>query len=111
MNFQQKELVLLPYPFSDQEGTKVRPAIIISNNNFNKKSEDCIMLPLTSVIKEVPYSVLITQEDLSTGTLLKPSRIRIDKVFTIRKDLVRMKIGMINNRAFEKIKSEVFKIL
>jgi len=110
MNFQQKELVLLPYPFSDQEGNKVRPAIIISNNNFNRKSEDCIMLPLTSVIKEVPYSVLITQKDLTSGNLLKPSRIRIDKVFTIRKDLVRMKIGMISNKSFEKIKSEFFRV-
>jgi len=111
MNFQQKEIVLLPYPFSDQEGVKVRPAIIISNNNFNKKSEDCIMLPLTSVIKEVSYSVLITQKDLESGNLLKPSRIRIDKIFTIRQDLIRMKIGIINNKSFEKIKSEIFNIL
>ena len=111
MNFQQKEIVLLPYPFSNQEGTKVRPAIIISNNNFNKKSEDCIMLPLTSVIKEVPYSVLINQEDLNSGKLLKPSRIRIDKIFTICQDLVRMKIGVINNKTFEKVKSEIFKLI
>ena len=111
MNFQQKEIVLLPYPFSDQEGVKVRPAIIISNNNFNKKSEDSIMLPLTSVIKEVPYSVLINQEDLNSGKLLKPSRIRIDKIFTIRQDLVRMKIGVINNKTFEKVKSEIFKLI
>lgn len=111
MNFQQKEIVLLPYPFSDQEGTKVRPAIIISNNNFNKKSEDCILLPLISIIKEVPYSVLITQDDLNSGNLLKSSRIRIDKIFTIRQNLVRMKIGTINNKVFEKITAEVFKIL
>ena len=111
MNFQQKEIVLLPYPFSDQEGVKVRPAIIISNNNFNKKSEDGIMLPLTSVIKEVPYSVLINQEDLNSGKLLKPSRIRIDKIFTIRQNLVRMKIGVINNKTFEKVKSEIFKLI
>ncbi len=110
MNFQQKEIVLLPYPFSDQEGTKVRPAIIISNNNFNKKSEDCIMLPLTSVIKDIPYSHLITQRDLGSGNLLKPSRIRIDKIFTIRQDLVRMRIGIINSKTLEKIKSEISKI-
>ena len=107
----QKEIVLLPYPFSNQEGIKVRPAIVISNNNFNKKSEDCIMLPLTSVIKEVPYSVLINQEDLNSGKLLKPSRIRIDKIFTICQDLVRMKIGVINNKTFEKVKSEIFKLI
>ena len=38
MHINQKELVLLPYPFSDLEGTKVRPAIVVSNNSFNKKS-------------------------------------------------------------------------
>jgi len=41
MEIQQKELVLLPYPFSNMEGTKVRPALIVSNNLFNKKSDDC----------------------------------------------------------------------
>lgn len=110
MNLKQKELVLLPYPFSDQEGSKVRPALVISNNSFNKKSEDCIMLPLTSVIKEVPYSVLINKEDLTSGKLLKPSRIRIDKIFTIRQSLARMKIGVINDSIFREIKSELSKI-
>ena len=110
MTFQQKEIVLLPYPFSDQEGIKVRPAIIISNDNFNKKSEDCIALPLTSVIREVPYSILITQEDLASGKLLKSSRIRIDKIFTIRRSLIRMKIGVINTNSFKRIKSEIFNI-
>jgi mRNA interferase MazF len=110
MTLKQKELVLLPYPFSDQEGSKVRPALIISNNSFNKKSEDCIMIPLTTVIKEVPYSVLINQENLTSGKLLKPSRIRIDKIFTIRQSLVRMKIGVINDSTFKEIKSEISKI-
>ena len=35
MIFQQRELILLPYPFSDQAGSKIRPAIIVSNDNFN----------------------------------------------------------------------------
>ncbi len=37
MKFFQKELVLLPFPFSNMEGTKVRPALIVSNDYFNKK--------------------------------------------------------------------------
>jgi len=110
MNVKQKELILLPYPFSDQEGSKVRPALVISNNSFNKKSEDCIMIPLTTVIKEVPYSILINQENLTSGKLLKPSRIRIDKIFTIRQSLVRMKIGVISDDIFKEIKAELSKI-
>ena len=110
MNITQKEIVLLPYPFTDLEGTKVRPALVLSNNDFNKKSDDCIIIPLTTVIKDEPYSILINQEDLSSGKLLRPSRIRVDKIFTVEKRLVMMKIGTVNNITFEKVKSELTKI-
>ncbi len=110
MNIKQKEIVLLPYPFSDLEGTKVRPALVISNNLFNNKSDDCIMIPLTSVIKDEPYSIFINQEDLNSGKLIRPSRIRVDKIFTVEKKLIIMKIGIVNNTTFQKIKSELSKI-
>ena len=87
MDAKQKEIVLLPYPFSDLEGTKVRPAIIVSNDSFNNKSADCIMVPLTTVIKDEPYSIVINQQDLTSGKLLKPSRIRADKIFAAEKKL------------------------
>ena len=107
MIINQKEIVLLPFPFSDLEGTRVRPALVVSNNELNKKSEDCIMVPLTTVIKDEPYSVVINQEDLSSGKLLKSSRIRTDKIFSVKKDLVNMKIGIINDDILEKVKKEI----
>ena len=110
MNVKQKEVVLLPFPFTDLKGKKVRPAIVISNDNFNNKSGDCIMVPITSVIRDEHYSILINQEDLSSGKLIRPSRIKIDKIFSVEKKLVIMKIGTINNELFERIKSELYKI-
>lgn len=111
MKVNQKELVLLPYPFSDMKGNKVRPALIISNDFFNKKSDDCIMAPLTSVIKDEPYSIIIEQDNLSSGKLFKKSRIRVDKIFSIEKKLVVMKIGSIKDKIFEQIKKEIIGIL
>lgn len=110
MNVLQKELILLPYPFSNLEGNKVRPALVVSNDSFNKKGDDCIMVPLTSVIKNEPYSVLINQQDLCSGKLLKQSRIRVDKIFNVEKSLIITRIGIINDKTFEKIKSEIVKI-
>ncbi|MBU0958484.1 MAG: type II toxin-antitoxin system PemK/MazF family toxin [Nanoarchaeota archaeon] len=110
MVFNQKELVLLPYPFTDQKGSKVRPAVIISNNQFNVRCEDCVMVPLTTIIKTEPYSFVIQQKDLEKGNLLKSSRVRIDKLFTVNKSLILMKIGKINDKTFLKIKNEVFRI-
>ena len=110
MTFQQKELVLLPYPFSDQAGSKVRPAIVVSNDNFNKRCEDCVMVPLTTVIKDEPFSLIINQDSLDSGKLLKQSRVRIDKIFTIKKSLIMMKIGKINDKTLDKIKFEFSKV-
>lgn len=110
MNVNQKEIVLLPYPFSDLQGAKVRPAIVVSNDFFNRKSADCIMIPLTTVIKDEPYSIIINQEDLSSGKLLKSSRARADKVFAVKKDLITRKLGMVSDKTFEKIKVEIFKM-
>lgn len=110
MHVNQKEVVLLPYPFSNLGGTKVRPALVVSNNQFNKKSDDCVMAPLTTTIKDEPYSVVIEQENMSSGKLLKPSRIRADKVFCVDKNLIKMKIGVLNSGSFKKVKKEIFKI-
>lgn len=110
MNIKQKELVLLPYPFSNLEKSKVRPALVVSNNSFNLKSDDCLMVPLTSIIKEEPYSLIINQKDLSSGKLLKESRIRCDKLFSVEKNLIIMKIGTLKTEIFDKVKSDIFKI-
>lgn len=107
----QGDLVLLSYPFSNLEERKVRPALIVSNNLFNNKSDDCILVPLTSVIKSEPYSVVINQEDLEAGRLLKISRIRVDKIFSVEKKLIRLRIGRLNKEIFEKVKQEFLNLI
>lgn len=106
----QKEIILLPYPFSNLEGSKIRPAIVVSNDAFNKKSADCIAIPLTAIIKDEPYSIIINQDDLSSGKLIKQSRARADKIFAVEKNIIVMKIGVVNNKLFDKIKAEIFKV-
>ena len=110
MKANQKEIVLLPYPFSNLEKNKVRPALIVSNNVFNKKSDDCIMVPLTTIIKNEQYSLIINQEDFSFGKLLKPSRIRVDKIFTVQKNLIYIKNAKLKDGIFNKVKQEIDKM-
>jgi mRNA interferase MazF len=110
MNINQKDLVLLPYPFSNLREMKVRPAIVVSNNNFNKRCSDCIAVPLTSVIKDEPFSIFLNQNDLSNGRLIKPSRIRVDKIFSVEKKVVQMKIGSVSDAFFDKLKSQLIEV-
>lgn len=107
MNIQQKDLVLVPYPFSNLSENKVRPAIIVSNNNFNEICPDCIAVPLTSIIKDNIFSIPIEQKDMKNGKLIKQSAIRTDKIFSIEQKLIKLKIGNVNDFLFDKIKEEL----
>ena len=110
-NLKQKEIVLLPFPFSDLSGKKIRPALIVSNNGFNKKSDDLLLVPLTAVIKKQPYSVLVESKDLSSGWLIKSSRIRADKIFAVEKKLVISKIGRLRGNSFRLVQKEIYSIV
>ncbi|MFC1768204.1 type II toxin-antitoxin system PemK/MazF family toxin [Nanoarchaeota archaeon] len=110
MKLFQRDIILLPYPFTDLSGKKVRPALVISNDDYNNETNDCIMVPITSVIKDDPFSISLTQKDLEEGKLFKPSRIKFDKVFSLEKDLVIMKIGKLDSNVFKDIKKGVISL-
>lgn len=40
--------MLLPFPFTDQLGSKVRPGIVVSNSSVNNSSKDVIIVQLTT---------------------------------------------------------------
>ena len=111
MNVKQCDVVLLPVPFSDQTALKVHPAIVVSNDNINVTSDDVILIPLTSVIKDVPYSVTVTQKSFAEGELITTSRARADKIFTAHKSLIKMKIGKIKLSILAEIKEEITKAI
>lgn len=111
MKVKQKEVVLLSYPFSNLQERKVRPAIIVSNDDYNFKSEDCILVPLTSVIKNEPFSILINTQNLFKGNLIRQSRIRVDKIFSMSKELIIRKIGILNDFTFEEIRNLIIRLL
>ncbi len=111
MNASQKDILLLPFPFSNSIDEKVRPAIVVSNNNYNSKSEDIIAVAVTSVIKDEQYSIILEQKDLKEGKLIAKSRARADKIFSVEKRIILKKIGSVNEKTFERIKKETLKLL
>jgi len=109
--YRQGEIVIVPFPFSDLSSIKQRPVLILSKNMDNEKVEDIITCGITSNIKDSKYSVSIGNENLVEGKVPKPSRIKIDKLFTISQDIVKKKVGRINKETFEKVKSEFIKLV
>lgn len=107
----QRDVVLLSFPFSDLHTSKVRPAIVLSNNRYNRHSEDFVAVPLTSNLKFRDYAVLITNQELESGRLIVDSKAKVDRVFSVSQKLVRMKIGRVNREVHARIKTMVYELL
>jgi mRNA interferase MazF len=110
MNLKQKDIVLLHFPFAHLKASKIRPAVVVSNNDLNNKGRDCLFIPLTSVPKKEPYSLQINQEDLSAGKLYFTSRARADKITAIERSLVIEKIGILNEDTMNQVKSKIISL-
>ena len=80
------EIVLLSFPYTNAQGSKVRPAVIISDNkNASPYGDDYMLAYMTSEVDNYafsPSSVVVKQEDLAFGQLKKDTLIRTDKVLT-----------------------------
>ena len=100
---EQRDLLLVPFPFSDQSGRKVRPVIAISNNEFNLNSEDIIVIGVTSNISKDKYTIHLTNNSLDEGKFFTPCYIKVENILKLDKDLIIKKIG--------KIKKDVFKLV
>jgi mRNA interferase MazF len=107
----QRDIVLLTFPFSNLESSKVRPAIVLSNDKYNRRSEDFVAVPLTSNLKLRDYAILVTNNELESGNLIVDSKVKVDRVFSVSQRLVRMKIGRIKAKVHERITGMLFELL
>ena len=108
--FEQGEIVIVPFPFSDLSATRKRPVLILSKNKNNLVYDDIVTCGITSNLKDSFNSVLFDNSDLDKGAIPVKSRIKVDKLFTLDKSIILKKIAKLNKVAFEKVK-EVFKEL
>ncbi len=88
-------IVLAVFPFTDLSSIKRRPALVISNDNEDKK--DVIIAFISSVIsaKLLPTDLIISGENKDFGKtgLHKTSVVKFDKIMTIEKTLLVGEIG------------------
>jgi mRNA interferase MazF len=47
-NYERGNIILVPFPFSDQTTTKKRPAVVISSDSCNEISPDIIIMAITT---------------------------------------------------------------
>ena len=95
--YDQFEVVVVPFPFTDKIATKRRPALILSETNaFNTVIGHSVMAMITTAT-HTPWPLDFPIQDLATAGLRVPSIVRM-KLFTLDHALILRKIGLLSSR-------------
>ena len=99
------DIVLLSYPFTDLSSVKVRPAIVISTDKFNAKSQDALFMCVTSKSYNTKYDFQIetNHPDFKTTGLRTGSTVRISKIMSLKQTLIKRKLGIARPAILKKI--------
>ncbi len=110
MNYSRGEIVWVKFPFSDSATTKLRPSLVISNNNINITG-DYLLMQITSRLRNDSLSLLIKETDYSASPLLKPSELRLHKIFIINESLIAGGITIASPAFMKTVISELMKLI
>ena len=100
------DVVLVPFPFTDQSGTKKRPAVVVSSHGYNTNRRDIVIMAITSQVRTpLAYGGSMVVDWQGAG-LIKASVIK--PVFTtIEQGLVVRAIGHLSPADIETLREVV----
>ena len=100
----QGDIVIVPSPFSDRSGNKLRPVIVLSSERYNKILQDFICVPLSTEFRDYEHIFRLYLDDIESGILHEQSDIRVDKIISINQKLILKKVGKVKSYIIVKIK-------
>ncbi len=101
MRFEAGDLVLLLFPFTDESGTKQRPALVSRDSG----DEDLLVARATSQSQTTSYDVPI--HGWKEAGLLARSAVRVHKLATIEKRLVKRELGTLSPSDWAAVKESL----
>jgi mRNA interferase MazF len=83
------DVVLVPFPFTDQSGTKKRPAVVVSSRRYNRQRRDVVIMAITSQMRTpLAFGEAMVADWLGAGLLkesvLKPVFATIEQGLVLR---------------------------
>lgn len=104
MRYNQGDIILLPYPYTDLSNAKQRPAVIISNDSANK--QNYIVAKITSVIRGDKFSFPIAPTDIDRE-LKYESEVRTNEVFTVSPTIIIKKFASFRKEPLKRLTESI----
>ncbi|MBI5426959.1 MAG: type II toxin-antitoxin system PemK/MazF family toxin [Nitrospinae bacterium] len=104
------DVLRVPFPFTDRQAVKNRPALVLSNaKGFNRPAGHSVMAMITSA-SHAPWPLDCPIDDLSAAGLPSPSIARF-KPFTLDHRLIRGKLGKLSDSDRETVRRHLAELL
>lgn len=97
--YKLRDVILVPFPFSDLSYSKRRPALVLVDI---PNREELICMMLTSTLSTDPQ-VDVVIEDFNSAGLPKPTVARVSRLFTLKQSLVNKRLGVMKEKEFDTI--------
>ena len=105
------EIVLLDFPYTNLQGSKVRPALIVGTSDIQN---DLLVAFVTSEVENYiwsDYAVAFEQSNLQEGIIKQNSVIRCDKLITISPErIARNKVAVLKTLKINEVLRKVARI-
>jgi mRNA-degrading endonuclease toxin of MazEF toxin-antitoxin module len=70
------DVILVPFPFTDQSQSKQRPAVVVSSARYNNERPDLVLMAITSQVRSEVVVNRSARRAPSYPTAISPGRSR-----------------------------------
>lgn len=104
------DVVLVPFPFTDQSGAKKRPAVIVSSSGYNASRRDLVIMAITSQVRAPLGFGEAMVADWQAAGLIKPSVLK-PILTTIEHGLVVRTMGKLSTADLHALREALAKVI
>ena len=101
--YKQGSIVLIPFPFTDLSGVKVRPAVIVSSKTIG---DDIIVAFISTNTKKKGKFEVFLKMNTENG-LKSNSVVVVSKIATLEKKTILGEIGQVSHVEIEQIQGKI----
>jgi mRNA interferase MazF len=100
------DVVLVPFPFTDQSTTKQRPGVIVWSAAYHDARRDPILMAVTSQVRGAGAFGELAVHDWQAAKLIKPSAIK-PVLATLEQSLVIKTLGRLSARDQQRLRETI----
>ena len=97
------EVVVLPFPQTDLQAGKRRPALVVAS----LPGDDLILCQITSQARSDGFSIPLLIADFERGRLVRDSFIRPNRLFTVEQSVILYAAGKVKDSKLKEVRAKI----